>query len=193
MRRTLVLAATFAIAGFTYVGTASAQDDYDCGDFTYQEEAQQVFDSVPGDPYRLDANGDGVACEDLPSKPKPKPEPKPQPEPAPSTQDNPAPAATDTDKDCRDFASQDEAQAVLDADPSDPHRIDGDNDGIACEALLDGGESDQQVTVYPSGGVDTGGRGDGGQDGAALVTVGGIALAGAALVVRRRVRAGGRA
>ena len=40
------------------------------------------------------------------------------------------------DLDCSDFPSQEEAQAVLDRDPSDPNRLDGtDNDGIACESL----------------------------------------------------------
>ncbi len=34
---------------------------------------------------------------------------------------------------CPDFKSQADAQAVLRADPSDPNRLDGDNDGIACE------------------------------------------------------------
>ena len=34
---------------------------------------------------------------------------------------------------CDDFSSQEEAQAVLDSDPSDPNVLDGDNDGIACE------------------------------------------------------------
>jgi len=42
------------------------------------------------------------------------------------------------DKDCSDFATQEEAQAffVSRGGPgSDPHRLDGDNDGIACESL----------------------------------------------------------
>jgi hypothetical protein len=40
------------------------------------------------------------------------------------------------DKNCSDFTYQEEAQAVLDADPSDPNNLDGnDNDGVACESL----------------------------------------------------------
>ena len=35
---------------------------------------------------------------------------------------------------CDDFATQADAQAVLDADPSDPNNLDADDDGIACEA-----------------------------------------------------------
>jgi len=37
--------------------------------------------------------------------------------------------------DCPDFTSQRAAQAVLDADPGDPHWLDDDGDGIACEWL----------------------------------------------------------
>jgi hypothetical protein len=43
------------------------------------------------------------------------------------------------DKDCRDFQFQEDAQAVLDQDRSDPHRLDAlsedESDGIACESL----------------------------------------------------------
>ncbi|MCE3551274.1 excalibur calcium-binding domain-containing protein [Pseudonocardia sp. RS11V-5] len=42
--------------------------------------------------------------------------------------------AQQADRDCPDFATQAEAQAALDADPSDPERLDADNDGIACES-----------------------------------------------------------
>jgi len=43
------------------------------------------------------------------------------------------------DLDCSAFSTQPEAQAVLDADPSDPNGLDGDDDGIACESLPSGG------------------------------------------------------
>lgn len=39
------------------------------------------------------------------------------------------------DLNCSDFATQQEAQAALDANPSDPNNLDGDNDGKACESL----------------------------------------------------------
>ena len=47
---------------------ANAQD-YDCSSFTYQQDAQAFL--LPGDPYGLDADGDGVACESLPPRPVP--------------------------------------------------------------------------------------------------------------------------
>jgi hypothetical protein len=53
----------------------SEGDLYDCEDFTYQEEAQVVYDQDPSDPYGLDGQiGEafegiqGVACEELPSR-----------------------------------------------------------------------------------------------------------------------------
>src|SRR6266536_1943072 len=45
----------------------------------------------------------------------------------------PAAFALSADTDCTDYPSQAAAQKVLRADPSDPNRLDGDNDGIACE------------------------------------------------------------
>jgi hypothetical protein len=37
---------------------------------------------------------------------------------------------------CADFSTQEEAQRVLNADPSDPNRLDADKDGWACETLF---------------------------------------------------------
>jgi hypothetical protein len=42
-------------------------EDFDCVDFDFQEEAQKVYDQDPSDPYNLDPSGDGVACSSLPS------------------------------------------------------------------------------------------------------------------------------
>ncbi len=40
------------------------------------------------------------------------------------------------DRDCRDFSTWEEAQAFYEAaGPGDPHRLDGDKDGVACESL----------------------------------------------------------
>ena len=43
-----------------------ADGDYDCGHFDTQEQAQYVLENTDGDPHRLDADDDGVACETLP-------------------------------------------------------------------------------------------------------------------------------
>ncbi len=65
-----ILAAAVAAALLGFAATAAAEppataSDYDCADFATQGEAQEYL--LPGDPYRLDADNDGVACEDLPS------------------------------------------------------------------------------------------------------------------------------
>jgi hypothetical protein len=46
-------------------GAAAAQHrDYNCSDFATQAEAEEYL--LPGDPYGLDADNDGIACEDNP-------------------------------------------------------------------------------------------------------------------------------
>jgi Excalibur calcium-binding domain len=114
--------------------------------------------------------------------------------------------ASAADLDCSDFATQAEAQAVFDATPGDPNRLDADNDGIACETLP-GGASGQavtedntafsttttsgQVSVQPVGAV-AAGDGSSAADGSVLPYVlGGLAFAGAggaALAARRSSR-----
>ncbi len=173
-------------------GTALAQD-LDCGDFTTQEEAQKVFDADPSDPNGLDGNdNDGRACESLPSgsgggstEPPAAPETS---EPSVPETDRPLDAVRPAvDRDCADFATQQEAQAAFDADPSDPERLDADGDGVACESVFDADEQDdQQVAAYPVGGVDTGGSGDAGHSAVGLLTAG--LLSGALVVLLRRAQ-----
>lgn len=45
---------------------ACVNSDCNCSDFASQAEAQRVFNAFPGDPQRLDGDGDQVACESLP-------------------------------------------------------------------------------------------------------------------------------
>lgn len=40
--------------------------DCNCSDFATQKAAQTVLDAFPGDPFRLDRDKDGIACESLP-------------------------------------------------------------------------------------------------------------------------------
>lgn len=52
------------------------------------------------------------------------------------------PGAAAQDRDCDDFDTQEEAQAFFEAEggpESDPHRLDANDDGIACETLPSGG------------------------------------------------------
>jgi hypothetical protein len=79
LRRMLVLAALVLVSGFalrlaweelarptTRAVAQSVQegDLYDCPDFATQPEAQAQL--LPGDPYGLDADNDGQACDTLP-------------------------------------------------------------------------------------------------------------------------------
>ena len=47
--------------------TVRIEEDFDCVDFEFQEEAQEVYDEDRSDPYNLDPSGDGIACSSLPS------------------------------------------------------------------------------------------------------------------------------
>ena len=67
MRRLVLLATLPLMTMLMFATTALAQttDLYDCPDFATQEEAQQFL--LAGDPYGLDADNDGMACDNLPS------------------------------------------------------------------------------------------------------------------------------
>lgn len=68
------------------------------------------------------------------------------------------PAHARQDLDCRDFSFQEDAQAVFDANPSDPNRLDedqGPDDGIACEALARRGIISPTASASPSAPVTT--------------------------------------
>jgi hypothetical protein len=61
----LVLSAALTACFVGAPGAAAAQHrDYDCADFATQAEAEEYL--LPGDPYNLDGDNDGVACEDNP-------------------------------------------------------------------------------------------------------------------------------
>lgn len=63
-----------------------------------------------------------MACESLPSSSSSVPAPDPESTPT-------------GDLNCSDFDTREQAQAVLDEDPSDPNYLDGEGDGIPCESL----------------------------------------------------------
>ncbi|GAA4795842.1 hypothetical protein GCM10023200_34880 [Actinomycetospora chlora] len=204
----------------TGMAFAAGNDVYNCGDFDYQEDAQAVLDQDSSDPNRLDGDSDGVACQNLPHRPS-----STSPisdvdlgggssstsggssssssgsshevtRPASSSSSSSS-THTSRDRDCADFSSRQEAQDALDADPSDPERLDADDDGLACESFDYGDHrsdrEDEHVDTtpapvvaqaapqYPVGGVDAG---DGsvpadGTDGLTYTLLGAAAVAGA--------------
>lgn len=95
-------------------GPASAQDNlYDCSDFTFQEDAQDAFDAIPGDTSELDEDGDGIAYERLQHRPTPTPTPTETATPTPTPTATPPPTTTPVgDRDCASFTTQAEAQAA---------------------------------------------------------------------------------
>jgi hypothetical protein len=66
------------------------------------------------------------------------------------------------DTDCADYPNQAAAQVVLAADPSDPNRLDGNDNGVACEdhtygtAAASSTSTGGQVTARPAGAVAAG-------------------------------------
>lgn len=106
----------------------SVQPDYDCADFQTQGEAQMFFmASGLRDPYGLDSDHDGIACESLP---------KQGPGEKVSIPTVPNVPATQPGFNCANFSSQSEAQMIFDlSGPGDPYHLDGDHDGQACEDL----------------------------------------------------------
>jgi Excalibur calcium-binding domain len=103
----------------------TAAADLDCADFATQQEAQAELARDPSDPNNLDADGDGVACETY------------------SYGTGGGGADGGRDLNCADFATRGEAQRELAKNRTDPNNLDADNDGIACEELIDEGRDGQ--------------------------------------------------
>ena len=131
--------------------TAEEISTVTCADYESAEDAQAVFDEDPVGSAGLDADGNGIACEELLA-----------PEPTVATNENrparqerrrnrrnqeeePAPTEVVVEKpkslrikedfDCVDFEFQEEAQEVYDQDRSDPYNLDPSGDGEACSSL----------------------------------------------------------
>lgn len=59
----IAIASTAALAPLAALGQSG---DRDCSDFRSWAEAQRFYEEQgPGDPHRLDADNDGIACESL--------------------------------------------------------------------------------------------------------------------------------
>lgn len=103
-------------------------------------------------------------------------------------------AHAQTDLDCRDFVYQEDAQAELNRNPGDPHRLDedqGPDDGIACEILPSRGTTGATVSPLPTLGVNAGIGGstrpaDFAPALGAVLTAGSLALVTRHVIVRRR-------
>ena len=63
------------------------------------------------------------------------------------------PTCTQSDCDCSDFATQQEAQRVLDAFPDDRYKLDGDGNGLACERLARGNQTTTAPKAIANGNI----------------------------------------
>jgi hypothetical protein len=106
----------------------SDESDLSCSDFANQAEAQAAFDADPSDPYGLDLDLDGVACEIPFVAPADR---------APAAAERAASPEPPNGRavNCIDFAFQEDAQVVYDRIPGDPYNLDPSGDGFACASL----------------------------------------------------------
>jgi hypothetical protein len=168
-----------------------------CADFVNQEDAQAAFDADPDTLADLDADGNGIACEEL-LETEPVDDELTQAERRAQRQanqdeepadievviDEPAAPLVREDIDCIDFTFQEEAQRVLNQDPSDPYNLDPSGDGFACTSLA---SSDPVVSQVPRTGTGMEDQ----SDASALLAAGLLAILGAgSLVLRRGPRLG---
>jgi micrococcal nuclease len=144
--------------GYAQVYTVEPNARYEERFRALQEEARDTEIGIWGlskdEQCELADRGNGTGegspgCEDG-RKPAPKPEPKsePQPNPEPEPEPQPTPSSS-ADLDCADFATEPEAQAVLDGGPSDPNGLDSDSDGLACEELPGASASSPSASASP--------------------------------------------
>src|SRR5262245_22455538 len=129
----------FFILALVLSGQASPQEISaqaavsDCTAFTSFDEANTYFDAHPEAASALDDDRDGVACEVyFGLEQRGKKSRNAVSTPATGLQFAQKPKG---DLDCEDFQTQEEAQAVLAADPSDPNNLDPNGDGVACALL----------------------------------------------------------
>jgi hypothetical protein len=139
-----------------------------------------VLERNPSDPNGLDADNDGIACEELAGS---------------------GGGGGDPELDCADFATHGAAQRELAKDRTDPNNLDADNDGKACEELIDEGRDDptpvgeQYQPKTPPGPVDrpegvipgTGVRRVPPTGGPPYLALGALVLLGVALIAGRGV------
>ena len=100
----------------------SGADLYDCADFATQAEAQGFL--LAGDPYGLDADNDGIACEELGGGPAS----SASPSASPAAGGSASPASAGGDLDCSDIGHK------VWVGPNDPNNLDADGDGWGCDS-----------------------------------------------------------
>lgn len=108
---------------------AAQDDDYDCVDFDSREDAQAFYEEIGGplyDPYNLDDDEDGVACEEWARDYE-----------RTAAGEDGANGRDGIDMDCADFTSPARAQRYFLEDGGSARNnvdhLDPNHNGIACE------------------------------------------------------------
>ena len=65
MNKNLIVAVGIIIIVAAVLVYIATRPDYDCKDFPSWAEAQHMLEKYPSDPYHLDGNHNGIACESL--------------------------------------------------------------------------------------------------------------------------------
>ena len=128
--------ATLLREGLAQVYTVSPNDEYETRFVNAQQQAISSGLGIWGLPYEQQVlqndqgNNIGGGCVAAPPpEPEPVPEPEPQPAPEPAPAQTPSPPPPDVN--CSDFPELGDPQDWL--LPGDPHGLDRDGDGDACE------------------------------------------------------------
>lgn len=120
----------YAVVYEQYIsGCAATADDYRQAEAAARNARRNFWSQLnPTLPWDFRRGGSSPT----PTAPPPIATPSPV-TPSPTT--GSLPACVSSDCDCGDFTTWEQAQAVLNASPGDPHSLDGDRDGVACESL----------------------------------------------------------
>ncbi len=123
MRRALLLGFIAAAAALIATPISGKQATLSCADYPSQEVAQSVFiDADPQARAPMDPDGNGIACEGGSG--------------SSGGATSGVLAQVADDRDCSDFATPQDAQEFFDgAGAGDPHQLDPDGDGVACESI----------------------------------------------------------
>ncbi|HVE90722.1 MAG TPA: hypothetical protein VNE62_00255 [Actinomycetota bacterium] len=142
MARVLRLLACFAATAALVLSGGSpalAQvEDISCDSFETQEEAQDYYDSN-GRPQQLDPDKNGRACDQLPRESE--------------GEGGGGDLPQLDDAECTDFDSQAEAQAFFEEEggpAQDPHGLDADRNGKACDNLAAAGRTTAAAAASPA-------------------------------------------
>lgn len=123
---------------YTVPPNTKYKDEFEAAQKKAKEDDLGIWDLTKDQQCKLANRGNGIGE----GSPECKTKSRPSPEPPPQQHSKPAfPPASGPDLDCSDFSTHEQAQAVLDADKSDPNGLDADGDGKACEDSVGGGSS----------------------------------------------------